>query len=187
MSASVVGHPGPRTVPGMNRSTSLAAAVALLAAASLPFAAGAIPTEGAQRLDVSTGPAAGAPGLALAMYKVTIPRGITLDWHYHPGSQVAWIVRGRLHYSVVRGTAYETIPRPGGEPRKVPIRAGQRAIIEAGHGLFEPKGMQHYASTPEGQVITVVTVLKPPAMLGTIALGSAWASPFPPATPAVAG
>lgn len=159
----------------------------MLAACSLAGAAGAIPTEGAVRLDVSSGPAAGAPGLGLAMYKVTIPRGTTLDWHYHPGSQVAWIVRGRLHYSVVSGTAYETIPRPGREPRRVPIRAGHRAVIDEGHGLFEPRGMQHYASTPEGRVITVVTVLKPPAMLGTIALGSAWASPFPPATPAVVG
>ncbi len=54
-------------------------------------------------------------------------------------------------------------------------------MIEAGHGLYEPTGMQHYASAPEGQVIVVVTVLKPPAMLGTIALGTASASPFPPA------
>lgn len=164
-----------------------AAAIAALAACAVAGTAAAIPTEGAVRLDVASGPAAGAPGLGLTMYKVTIPRGTTLDWHYHPGSQVAWIVRGRLHYSVVKGTAYETIPRPGREPRRVPIRAGHRAVIEQGHGLFEPKGMQHYATTPEGQVITIVTVLKPPAMLGTITLGTAWASPFPPATPAVAG
>ena len=138
-----------------------------------------IPTEGAVRLDVADGPASGAPGLGLAMYKVTIPRNTTLPWHYHPGSQVAWIVRGRLHYSVVKGTAYETIPRAGKSPRRVAIPAGTRAVIEAGHGLYEPKGMQHYATTPEGQVITVVTVLKPPKMLGTIALGDPADSPFP--------
>ena len=173
------------TLRRMHRSSRVAVAIAAACIVSSP--AVGIPTEGAERLDVSNGPAAGAPGLGLTMYKVTIPRGTTLPWHYHPGSQVAWVMRGRLHYSVVRGTAYETIPRPGGEPRRVPIRAGQRAVIDQGHGLFEPKGMQHYASTPEGQVITVVTVLKPPSMLGTITLGSAWASPFPPATPAVVG
>lgn len=145
-------------------------------------AAAAIPTEGATRLDVSQGIAAGAGGQGLAMYKVTIPRGTTLDWHYHPGTQVAWIMRGRLLYSVVRGTAYETIPRPGRSPRRVPIRAGTRAVIEQGHGLLEPRGMQHYASTPFGQVITVVTVLKPPRMLGTINIGPADTSPFPPPT-----
>lgn len=156
-------------------------ALALAAACLASTTAGAIPTEGAERLDVSNGPAAGAPGLGLAMYKVTIPRATTLPWHYHPGSQVAWVVRGRLHYSVVRGTAYETIPRPGRDPRRVPIPAGTRAVIEAGHGLFEPKGMQHYATTPEGQVITIVTILKPPKMMGTINLGEPSASPFPPA------
>ncbi|MGA0068212.1 MAG: cupin domain-containing protein [Miltoncostaeaceae bacterium] len=160
------------------RGPSAIAAAALCAAAVSAPAVG-IPTEGAERLDVSSGPAAGAPGLGLAMYKVTIPRNTTLPWHYHPGSQVAWIMRGRLHYSVVKGTAYETIPRPGKDPRRVPIAAGTRAVIEAGHGLCEPKGMQHYATTPEGQVITVVTVLKPPKMLGTIALGDPDDSPFP--------
>jgi len=121
------------------------------------------------------------------MYKVTIPRNSTLPWHYHPGSQVAWIIRGRLHYSVVKGTAYKTVPRPGRNPRRVAIPAGTRAVIKAGHGLYEPKGVEHYATAPEGQVIIVVTVLKPPKMLGTINLGPATASPFPPAGLAVAG
>jgi hypothetical protein len=168
-------------------TTLPAAAAALMAAGILGVSATAIPTEGAQRLDVSEGPAAGARGQALAMYKVTIPRGTTLDWHYHPGSQVAWIASGRLHYTVVKGTAYAMIPRFGTSPRRVPIRFGQTRVLLAGHGLYEPKGMQHYARTPEGRVVTVVTVLKKPADPGTIALGSPWASPVPPRVPAVAG
>lgn len=166
-----------------SRYVLLAAAAAL----STTSAAVALPTEAAQRLDVAEGVAAGANGLAMSMYKVTIPKGVTLDWHYHPGTQVAWIMRGRLLYSVVKGTAYHMIPRPGTTPRRVPIRAGTRAVIPQGHGLLEPKGMQHYASTPFGRVITVVTVLKPPAMLGTINLGAATTSPFPPVRTAVAG
>lgn len=168
----------------------LPAAVPVLAAAIALAGGGvaaAIPTEGAQRLDVSDGIAAGAGGQGLAMYKVTIPKGTTLDWHYHPGTQVAWIMRGRLLYSVVKGTAYETIPRPGMSPRRIPIRAGTRAVIDQGHGLLEPRGMQHYASTPYGQVITIVTVLKPPKMLGTINIGPAATSPFPPVTTPVTG
>lgn len=161
----------------------LAAAIALAGTGT----ASAIPTEGAQRLDVSDGIAAGAGGQGLSMYKVTIPKGTTLDWHYHPGTQVAWIMRGRLLYSVVKGTAYETIPRPGMSPRRVPIRAGSRAVIDQGHGLLEPRGMQHYASTPYGQVITIVTVLKPPRMLGTINIGPAATSPFPPTITPVTG
>ncbi len=157
------------------------AGLALVAAAA--GTAWGIPTEGAQRLDVAEGRAAGAGGQGLAMYRVTIPRGTTLDWHYHPGTQVAWIMRGKLLYSVVKGTAFETIPRPGGPPRRIPIRAGTRAVIEQGHGLLEPRGMQHYASTPYGQVITIVTVLKPPRMLGTINIAPAADSPFPPSAP----
>ncbi len=88
----------------------------------LAAAAYGIPTSGAQQLDVSDGPAAGATGLA--MYKVTIPRGNTLDRHYHPGTQVGWVIQGRLHYSVVTGTAHETVPRSGRSARKVrPVTA----------------------------------------------------------------
>lgn len=149
--------------------------------------ASAIPTEGAQRLDVSDGIAAGAGGHGRAMVAVTIPKGTTLDWHYHPGTHVAWIMRRRLLYSVVKRTAYEAIPRRGMSPRRIPIRAGTRAVIEQGHGLLEPRGMQHDASTPYGQVITIVTVLKPPKMLGTINIGPAATSLFPPVTTPVTG
>lgn len=121
------------------------------------------------------------------MYKVTIPAGSTLEWHYHPGTQVAWIARGRLHYTVVTGTAYQMIPRLGRSPRRVPIRFGQTRVILPQQGLYEPKGMQHYATTPDGQVITVVTVLKKPSAPGTILLGPPSASPFPPRAPVVTG
>jgi hypothetical protein len=170
----------------MNRSLLPLAATA---AASLVLAstAVAVPVERAERLDVAEGAAAGAGGLALAMYKVTIPRNTVLDWHYHPGSQVAWIVRGRLHFTVVRGTAYQMIPRLGQSPRRVPIRFGQTRVLSAGQGLLEPKGMQHYATTPDGQVVTVVTVLKKPTDPSTVNLGPAADSPVPPRIPAVTG
>lgn len=171
----------------MRRIFLLAGTAGLVAVAALAGSAGSIPTEGAQRLDVADGVAAGANGQALAMYKVTIPAGTILDWHYHPGTQVAWIGRGRLHYTVVRGTAYQMIPRLGASPRRVPIRFGQTRVLLPGQGLLEPKGMQHYASTPDGPVITIVTVLKKPSAAGTIPLGPAAASPFPPKAAVVAG
>ncbi len=142
----------------------IAAAVAL---AAIPAA---LASADAVRTVVSSTPASGAPGYMLDLYKVDIPAGTVLPLHYHPGSQVSRIMRGVLRYTVVKGYAYETTPNPvaGGAPAMAKIKQGQTVNIEAGHGLVEPRGMQHTASAPKGPVMVMLSILRPKDQPATI-------------------
>ena len=136
-----------------------------VAALSIPVS---VASAQAVREIVSSTPAMGAPGYILDLYKVTIPKGTTLPLHYHPGSQVSRVQQGDLTYTVERGTAYLSIPRPGTDPRRIPIRAGQTRVVHAGQRLVEPAGMRHYASTPRNTVVVVLSILRPKDQPGTI-------------------
>ena len=46
---------------------------------------------------------AGAPGRTLALSRVTIPARTALALHHHPGTQIAYIQRGTLTYTVKTG------------------------------------------------------------------------------------
>ena len=146
-----------------NRTMSAVVAGAILITMPLSTA-----SAQAVRQIVSSSPAMGAPGYMLDLYRVTIPKGTTLPLHYHPGTQVSQVQRGDLTYTVQRGVAYLTIPRPGADPRRIRIRAGQTRVVHAGQGLIEQAGMRHVASTPKNTVVVVLSILRPKNAPGTI-------------------
>ena len=140
----------------------------LAAGLVLVGAPAAIASAEAVRTVLSASLVAGAPGQTLDLYKVTIPGGTTLPLHYHPGSQVSHIVKGALKYTVVRGYAYVTTPNGTDVPDRKIIRQGQTVMIPAGKGLVEPKDMQHVASTPRGETIVMLAIVRKKGTPGTI-------------------
>src|SRR5262245_48911392 len=59
----------------------------------------------------------GAPGKTLALSRVTIPPGVRLAPHRHPGTQVAYIDAGTLTYSVRTGLVRVVKGSPEGKHR----------------------------------------------------------------------
>ncbi len=74
--------------------------------------------------------------------------GTTLALHHHPGTQIGYVDRGVLTYTVEKGRA-RLMAGTGDDPRLVRvIHAGQTAKVRPGHWLIEqptrppPRGEQ---------------------------------------------
>ena len=90
----------------------------------------------------------GAHGYTLGLSHVTIPAGTQLALHRHPGTQLAYIQRGVLTYSVRNGSV--TVMRgPADQSPKVVrrIRAGQTGRIRAGEWIVELPSTVHQGRT----------------------------------------
>jgi quercetin dioxygenase-like cupin family protein len=113
---------------------------------------------------------AGAPGKTLGLSRVTVEPGGRLALHKHPGTQIAWIARGALTYTVVTGSVTVRRGNPEASPRVVrTIGRGQTAQIRAGQWIVERPGTIHRArNAGETQiaiwVATLFTTGAPPAI-----------------------
>jgi quercetin dioxygenase-like cupin family protein len=88
-----------------------------------------------------------APGQELSLVRTTIPPGVTLPLHIHPGMQLAWIESGELHYYVVEGGEVP-ITRAGMEGSPEPaemLGPGQQTILYPGDTVVEVESVVHYA------------------------------------------
>jgi hypothetical protein len=105
----------------------------------------------------------GAKGRTLGLSRVVIQPGATLDLHHHQGTQVAYIHRGKLTYSVehghvkIREGAFEGDAQVVGE-----IEAGETAKIRHGQWIVEQPSDFHMAANKTGKriVIYLATLLK---------------------------
>lgn len=105
----------------------------------------------------------GAKGRWLALSRVVVKPGAELAPHRHQGTQVAFIQRGTLTYSVIKGRvkvrkgAYDERPRLVRE-----IKAGQTGRIRAGQWIVEQPFDHHFAANKgdERVVILIATLLK---------------------------
>ena len=115
---------------------------------------------------LSNGDPAAAPDENLALVRYTIPAGIRLPAHTHPGMQAATIVSGTLLYTVVDGSV--PVTRVGtGEVDKITPERGEVAI-EPGDAFIEAEGVVHFGRNagPDPVVILVAslfTIGAPPA------------------------
>ena len=116
----------------------------------------------------------GARGRTLGLARVVIPPGVKLPLHRHEGTQVAYVERGTLTYTVVGG-GVEVMRGPSdAHAVKVRrIRAGETATITPGQWLVEEEGDVHRAANRGSTPVVVL-------------LASLLRTGAPPATP-VAG
>ncbi len=120
----------------------------VLAAATGAFAAGALQSAApvsraalGQQVDP-----AGAPGRTLGLSRVTIAPAARIALHRHPGTQLAYIERGALTYTVRTGSVNVMRGDAEGSPRLVRrIGRGQTSKIRAGEWIVERPGTIHQA------------------------------------------
>lgn len=103
----------------------------------------------------SAGHPQGADHRTLGLSRVTVMPGTTLALHHHPGTQIGYIERGVLTYTVEKGRA-RLMAGTGDDPRLVRvIRAGQTAKVRPGHWLIEQTTDHHHAVN-KGSVPVVI-------------------------------
>jgi hypothetical protein len=152
----------------------LAAATVAVAALGLASLAGAMAAGGG-----ASAPAAkreqvgayknpiGAKGRTLGLSIVTIPTGVKLPLHYHEGTQVSYIEKGVLLYTVHAGSVRVMKGLADQSPTLVrTIRAGQTGRITAGQWIVEQPSDHHSAQAKVRVVVLLATLLKngaPPA------------------------
>jgi quercetin dioxygenase-like cupin family protein len=114
--------------------------------------------------------ASGAPGETLGLWRVVIPPGGEVPLHYHPGTQVAYVDKGVLTYTVTSGSVEVMRGAPGEHPTVVRrIGAGQTGTIAAGQWIVERRPVVHRgANRSSGKVVVVLATLlrngAPPAV-----------------------
>src|SRR3954452_2139088 len=88
----------------------------------------------------------GADKRTLGLSRVTIMPGTSLARHHHPGTQIGYVERGILTYTVDQGRA-RLMAGTGDDPRLVRvIHAGQTARVHPGQWLVEQSTDHHHAA-----------------------------------------
>jgi hypothetical protein len=144
----------------------LALALAWLGGAISAAGAGSAPAASRKELAADRNPV-GANGRTLALSIVTIPTGVRLPLHYHQGTQIAYVERGVLSYTVKTGSVRVMKGLADQSPRLVrTIRAGQTGNISAGQWLVEQPSVHHTAKAKARVVVLLANLLRngaPPA------------------------
>ena len=128
----------------------LTGAVLLLISAACGYAAGAVhhaPAEATRTvLAQKVGPA-GARGRTLALSRVTIPAHTRLGLHRHPGTQIAYVQKGTLTYTVRTGVVSVYRGEADQNPQVVRrVGAGQTGEVRAGEWVIEPPSAVHFGA-----------------------------------------
>jgi quercetin dioxygenase-like cupin family protein len=103
----------------------------------------------------------GARGRTLALSRVTIPAHTRLALHRHPGTQVAYVQKGTLTYTVRTGVV--TVYRGAADqhPRVVlRVAAGETGSVQAGEWVIErPRDVHFGANEGDGPVVILLATL----------------------------
>lgn len=103
----------------------------------------------------------GAKGRTLGLSRVTIPTGVVLPLHHHEGTQVAYVQRGVLLYTVRSGSVRVMQGLADQKPTLVRmIRGGQTGAIKAGQWLIEQPTTIHTAKAKVRVVVLLATLLR---------------------------
>jgi hypothetical protein len=156
------------------RTVALAALVLLVAGGAIGWAlagTGSEPTAKREALAASDKPE-GAKGKTLGLSRVTVPAGAELALHHHEGTQVAFIDKGTLTYSVVEGSVEVRKGSADGGARLVrKIKAGETGKIKTGQWIVEQRSDHHMAANRTDKKIviylsTLLTKGAPPSTPG---------------------
>src|SRR6476646_7157556 len=114
--------------------THLVVALLVLACSAVAYTAGAAESPTAVRSPLAkvVDPAS-AKGQTLGLSRVVIPAGAQLALHVHPGTQIAYIDKGTLTYTVRTGAVNVYRGQADKHPRLVlRVSAGHTAKVRAG-------------------------------------------------------
>lgn len=94
------------------------------------------------------------PNPDLSLSRVTFMPGAETPVHYHPGTEIGFVVQGALTYTVFEGEA--EVFRAAGGKNEI-IRPGTTVVLEVGDGVIEPAGMIHQGRN-EGESPMVIYI-----------------------------
>src|SRR4051812_10269441 len=138
--------------------TRLVVFAVVLLCSAVAYAAGAAESRTAVRspLAKAVNPA-GAKGQTLGLSRVVIPAGAQLALHVHPGTQIAYIDKGTLTYTVKTGSVSVYRGNAEVDPQLVRrITAGHTAKIRPGQWLIEKPHVQHFGANRSGKPIVIL-------------------------------
>jgi quercetin dioxygenase-like cupin family protein len=124
--------------------------VLLVTTAACGYAAGAVQQTPAQATRTVLAQAVDPPGgrgRTLALSRVTIPADTRLGLHRHPGTQIAYVQKGTLTYTVRTG-AVSVYRGPADQDPEVVrrIAAGQTGEVHAGEWVIERPHDVHFGA-----------------------------------------
>jgi quercetin dioxygenase-like cupin family protein len=98
----------------------------------------------------------GAEDRRLELSRVVIPAGVELARHHHEGTQIAFMDKGVLHYTVYKGSVTVKRGAPGEEPKVIrKIKAGETGKIRAGQWFVEQPSDHHGAANRGKEKVVV--------------------------------
>ena len=128
----------------------LIGAVLLLMTAACGYAAGAMrqaPAQATRTVLAQKVDPAGGHGRTLALSRVTIPADTQLGLHRHPGTQIAYVQKGTLTYTVRTGVVNVYRGAADQDPQVVRrVGAGQTGPVHAGEWVIEPPSAVHFGA-----------------------------------------
>jgi len=144
--------------PARGRSLAVVASAVVLSAGlqlTQALAAPQQPVTVTREALASAGRPQGAVHRTLGLSRVTVMPGTTLALHHHPGTQIGYVDRGVLTYTVDQGRA-RLMAGTGDKPRLVRvIHAGETAKVRPGQWLVEQTTDHHHAAN-KGDVPVVI-------------------------------
>jgi quercetin dioxygenase-like cupin family protein len=151
-------------VPSRSRLTTLALAALFAVTAAGAYAAGAAhtaPVAATRTVLAQVVNPAGGHGRTLALSRVTIPAHTQLALHRHPGTQLAYIQKGTLTYTVKTGVVNVYRGAADQHPRVVRrVAAGQSGTVHAGEWVIEKPGVVHFgANNGNGRIVILLATL----------------------------
>jgi quercetin dioxygenase-like cupin family protein len=109
-------------------------------------------SDGITRTILGVTQPANAAGQRLVLQRVVIEPGARLAEHFHAGTQVARVERGRLVYRVVSGTA--SVVRANGKTRE---HSGPATVVlRGGDTIVEPAGDVHFGWNRSSKPVRIV-------------------------------
>jgi len=147
-----------------SRPALVAATAVLAATAGAAYAAGAAqhaPAQATRTVLAQAVDPTGARGRTLALSRVTIPPHTRLALHRHPGTQVAYVRRGTLTYTVRDGVVSVRRGAADQSPRLVRrIGPGQTGVVRAGEWVVErPRDVHFGANRGDRSVVILLATL----------------------------
>jgi quercetin dioxygenase-like cupin family protein len=137
----------------------LAGAAALLATAGGGYATGAqqTPAQATRNALAQAVDPTGAHGRTLGLSRVVIPAHTRLGLHHHPGTQVAYVRKGTLTYTVKSGVVKIFRGAADQDPRVVGrVEAGETGKVHAGEWVIERPSVVHFGANAGDRPVVIL-------------------------------
>ena len=97
----------------------------------------------------------GAKDRTLELSRVVIPPGVELDRHFHEGTQIAFVDKGKLRYTVYTGGVTVKAGSTGEATVVRKIKPGQTGTLRAGNWIVEQPTTQHSAANRANKKVVI--------------------------------